>query len=160
MGLFSIQLHDEEEMLAIVRRHVLTFSWTIIRFAIIIAVAASIYYFFPPSQWTIIVSLALGVAAVFFLFYNFIVWYLVSIVITSERVIDIHQTGLTRRVVTEVSLEDISQAIALKEGLWQHICNMGTLIIEVKEGGKVVCFGVKDPENLMSQLNRLRRQSS
>lgn len=147
-------------MLTIIRRHIFTFAWTIIRFLIIIAVSLSVYSFFPKSQWTMIVSLLLGVVAAIFLFYNFIVWYLVSIVVTSKRIIDIHQTGLSRRVVTEVSLEDVAQAVALKEGVWQHVFNVGTLVVEIKDGGKIVCFGVKDPENLMSQLNRLKRQSS
>ena len=158
MGLFSIQLNSEEEALTIIRRHWHTFFWSLVRSLIIAAIALSIYAFFPENRWRLIITMLIGAVALTFFFYNLVVWYLVSLVVTSQRIIDINQVGLTKRVVTEVALRDISRISALKEGLFQNLFNVGALVFDVREGGRIVFFGVKKPEELMSRINVLRHQ--
>lgn len=158
MGLFSIQLNNEEEALTIIRRHWHTFFWSLLRSLIIAAVAVSVYAFFPENNWRSILAAAIGALALVFFFYNLVVWYLVSLVVTSQRIIDINQVGLMKRVVTEVALRDILRVSALKEGLFQNLFNVGALVFDVREGGRIVFFGVKKPEELMSRINILRHQ--
>ncbi|MBU2025217.1 MAG: PH domain-containing protein [Patescibacteria group bacterium] len=159
MAIFSLRLYKNEEVLAIIRRHFTTFFGPLFRFLIILSVILSLHYFLPSFRYKLTLIIIFFILAVIYLGYLFVVWYLVNIVITTQRIIDINQKGLTKRVVTEISLEDISKISSLKEGVFQNLFNVGSLIIEVKEGGKIVGFAVKNPQDIMSRLNQLRRDN-
>lgn len=159
MALFSLRLNKDEEVLTIIRRSPVTFLGTLFRFLIISAILVCFYLFLPQEQWKVITVIILGILALIFLGYRFIVWYLVGIIITNERIIDVNQKSLTSRVITEIFLGDISQISCFREGIIQRIFNLGSIVIEVKEGGKIVCFNMKRPEEIMNRINRLKHSN-
>ena len=156
MALFSIRLNQDEEILTILRRHYLTFFGSVLQFLIILAIIFSFNKFFPDFKFKTGMIIGLVILAIIFLAYKFLIWYLVSMVITTERIIDISQESLTRRTVTEVALGDIYQISAYKEGIFQSIFNLGNLVLEVEDGGKIVGFNLKNPDDLIDKINQLR----
>ncbi|MBD3244992.1 MAG: hypothetical protein GF335_03300 [Candidatus Moranbacteria bacterium] len=160
MSLFNLSLSKNEKLLAVVRQHIFSFSGSFFQFLILLGVCGAFYYFMPESIWKLIIFLLLLIFSIAFLIFKFVVWYSTCITITDERVIDINQKDLTRRMVTEALLSDISNLAIYKEGIWAGLFNIGTLIIEIKEGGKIVAFNVKDPEGLMHAINQLRKEKN
>ena len=157
MSLFTLNLNEDEELLTIIRRHPVTFFGSIVQFLVLLSVILAFYKFIPGSDWKIPIVIVALVFSFGFLIYNFIVWFLVSIVITDEKIIDINQKNLNKGVVTEVLIADINKVFAFREGLLQNLLNYGTLVIEIKGGGKIAGLNVRKPEFLMSNLNKLKR---
>ncbi|MBD3299871.1 MAG: hypothetical protein GF347_00800 [Candidatus Moranbacteria bacterium] len=157
MSLFSFNLDENEELLTIIRKHWATFSGKMLQFLIILVIIFAFNKFIPGDEWKRIVVMIALIFAFGFLVYNFILWYLVSIVVTDKKIIDLNQKTLSKRSVTEVLIEDIGQVQSIKEGFWENFLNYGTLVIEIKGGGKIAGFGVKNPQFLMSNLNKLKR---
>lgn len=156
MALFSLQLNEDEEVLTVIRKHLITFLGVLFRFLIVLAVIISFYLFFPDNNWKLIIVIVLGGLDLIFLLHKLVVWHLRSIVITNQRVIDVDQQNLNKRVVVEALVGDIAEISFFKEGILQKLLKTGTLVIGIKGGGKIVGSYAKDPERLTSEINRLK----
>ncbi|MEA3272977.1 MAG: hypothetical protein U9Q72_00020 [Patescibacteria group bacterium] len=156
MALFSLQLGEDEKVLTIIRKHWVTFLSVLLRFFIILAVLVSFYCFFPDNSWKLIVVFVLGGLDLGFLLYKLIVWHLGNVVVTNQRIIDINQQSLNKRVIVETLIGDITEVLFFKEGIFQKLFRMGTLVIEIKGGGKIIGFCAKDPKRLAGEINKLK----
>ncbi|MBD3238332.1 MAG: hypothetical protein GF332_01680 [Candidatus Moranbacteria bacterium] len=160
MSLFTISLFKDEELLAIERQHFLTLAGLIFQLLVLLGVVASIYYFLPAHIARTIILVLILMFSFAYLVYKFIIWYAISLVITDQKIIDVNQHNLSKRVVTEVLISDIANISAFKQGFVQNFFNFGALVIDVKEGGKIVAFNIRDPEMLMANLNKLKKRTN
>ena len=157
MATFSINLNNEEELLTIIRRHFLTFTGSLIKFLSIMLIVYVVHILIPQGTLRMALIIIFSVFGGVFLIYQFIIWYLVSMVVTNERIIDINQTGFSKRIVTEILLSDIAKVSIFKEGFLQNFFNYGTLVVDIKGGGKLAAIKVKNPEFLMENINKLKK---
>ncbi len=159
MGVFSIRLDEKEKILAVVRKHFFTFGGIFFRFLVFEAVLVSFYLFFPDNKWKLAIVLILSGIAFVFLVLKFIVWYLEVIIITNQRIINIDQQSLKKRIIVEALIKDIAEVAFIKEGIFQRIFNLGLLVVEIKGGGKIVGLYVKDPKRLATGIISLKNKN-
>lgn len=107
-------------------------------------------------------SNVLLVLAFTWIFHNY---YLSLGVITSERVIDIDQTGIFRREVNEMSLGTLEDASYKQNGLLANMFNFGNVILQTAgesnvEGqmNGVVFKNVPDPRSVVKTISQMQQQ--
>jgi hypothetical protein len=159
MNFYTLDLNEGEELLAVMKRHVTSFFKNFFEFLVICAVAFSVNKFLPASTLSLIITILLGLTAFGYLVYKFTVWYSVCLIITTQRIIDVNQKTLTKRIVTEVQLADIEKVLTYESNFFLNFLNVGNLVIQVKNGGKIVFANVHDPQGLMININRLKKDS-
>lgn len=145
-----------------VRRSLVTFVPTLALFGLLLGVPALFNYgaqlvfsfdvsaslFYPV---VIIAGSIYYLSIALFLYTAFVTFYLDVVIITNDRLIDMEQTNLFSRVVSETDLFHVQDITSEIRGVFPSIFNYGTLTIQT--AGAVEKFIVRDVPN----PNGLRR---
>lgn len=167
-----IHKHDFEEILYILRRHPVTFIPTIFLFSILLLLPFGVGFILEaanPDIFTENFSRALTIlgtsfyflATLVFFYARFVDYYLDMWIITNHRVIDIKQTGLFARTISEVELRKIQDVQSDVRGVFATFFNYG--MVEIQSAGAEVHFNfhdVPDPHRLRRELIELIRKDS
>lgn len=133
--------HPGEEVLLILRRHWFVLALIILLFIFLGFLPLLVGFLLPDgflaslrgSVWEGILTLALGAYALFlWLFFvtAFVDYYLDVWIVTDERIIDIHQAGLFRRVISEqriVRVQDVSSDV---RGIFPTFLDFGNVYVQ------------------------------
>lgn len=138
MEYFNYELESGEKLIAIIRKHwvvlMLPMAKVIISLAVIILLRDKIVEFQYGKEavlvW-IISSILYGV-------HQTIVWYMDCFIITDRRIIDIDQKSFFKRVVAEVGIDNIQEAIYEINGPLEAILNFGTVKIKTASSGSMI----------------------
>jgi uncharacterized membrane protein YdbT with pleckstrin-like domain len=91
-------------------------------------------------------------------------YYLSMQIVTTERLIDIDQTGLFHREVNELDMKNIQDVTYKQTGFWQAILGFGNVIVETagtnvgpqdNQVGSFVFNNVPSPKDVSAQINNL-----
>jgi hypothetical protein len=148
----SLGVDGDERILKVVHLHPIFFLKIIAIFFLFgICIPIGAFYYLNFIDTSIISSLDdLGkdLILVGFLIYfvtiltfSYITWiddYFDTGIITNRRVVDIDQTGLFGRKITQIYFENIQDATAKRTTIWQNIFNYGT--VNIQSGGEKVTF--------------------
>jgi len=167
MPFYSKNLRDDEQIIAVIRRHWLTnlpkYILTFILFFI------PFFFMFPLFNWgtagQIIFSFLLAIA-VFYLLKLISFSYFNCLVITTQRLIDFSQEKTLERQIREVEFPNIIEVGYKVKGLLQIISKSGNLEIRLASSPNdqpLVIRGISQPEkiqNLILDLKKLAEEES
>ncbi len=156
--LFESQL-DDEKIYLVIREHpiLLWFRIALIVFLFIIGIAAQILV--PRIIPDFFSELALGVISLLFYVYYlglllgsllvFVFYYLSLQIVTDHRMVDVDQSGLFRRKVTEIQIENVEEVTSSAHGLLATIFNFGNVLVQTSSAQNEFQFeNVARPEQV------------
>lgn len=93
------------------------------------------------------------------LFIVFVLHYLNIHVVSEERIVDIDQTGLLFREVSELNIETIEDVTSQKKGLLGNIFNYGTVFVQTAGATERFEFdNIANPERVTAVILKLYEQ--
>lgn len=125
---------DTEEVILLLRRHVITnIPWIII--VIIMLFAPLVLSFFPllsflPLRFQFMATIIWYLLTTAFIFENFLSWYFNVYLVTNERIIDYDFFNLLYKNTSDAELNKIQDINVQMGGLSQTLFNYGTVLIE------------------------------
>lgn len=152
-----IQMKDGEKIVSVVRRYILTYvAWFLIVFILLIA---PFFFLFPLLSWGVfgksVVAGSLMLGVFFWLRLEFI-WKRDCLIVTTHRVVDIHQRGFTKRLISESSYDRVSDVSHEVNGMLRVLFNYGTIRITCGDGAVLLTMDrVKNPKavhHLISEM--------
>jgi hypothetical protein len=157
-----IELHPEEQVIGLYRRHWLVMVQQAVPLLILMAFPFAALFFITFPQISGIVPFtvfALSGWALFLWMTFFGLWtgyYLDVLVLTNERIIDIEQHTFFHREISECRLEQIQDVTVESHGVFAHFFRYGNLNIQT--AGESERFSVNflpNPEKVKHELSRL-----
>jgi len=155
--------HYEKEIFRL-RRHLITFlpAFLLYVLALILPVLGGYYFYFTVGEnfigsvYTPILVLIAGIyllSVTLFFFSYFIDFYLDILFVTSDRMVDMHQSNLFARTVSEVDLYRIQDITSEVKGIIQQLFNYGTIFIQTAgTESNFVATNISDPHGLRQKL--------
>ena len=158
---------DNEKVLMVARRH-----WTVYSPALVVAFFVyiiAIGFFVSLGSISVIanneVLKAISIVffslfllfATLFVYINWLVNYLNIQIVTDEHIVDIDQMGIFSRKISELTLDDIQDVSATKQGIVQSFLNFGDICIQT--AGERPNFNfekVPDPHELARKIMEIR----
>lgn len=162
-----INLKIYEREIFRLRRHIITFlpAFLLYVLAAIIPFGVGAYFYFTAGENLInslyvpILVLIAGIyllSVTLFFFSYFIDFYLDILFVTNDRMVDMNQSNLFARTVSEVDLYRIQDITSEVKGIIQQMFNYGTIIIQTAgTEPKFVIHNVPDPHGLRQKLLNL-----
>lgn len=135
-----IQLHDNEEITLVIRKHWFVMTGPLIGFIIAILVPPVVLTVLPYATAELdqrivetitdfLLSLYM-MSLIIFLFFIWTDYYLDMWVVTNERIIDVEQHGLFSREVSEVPVSRVQDITIEIHGFFETILKFGTIRIQ------------------------------
>ncbi|MDF1496538.1 MAG: PH domain-containing protein [Patescibacteria group bacterium] len=158
-----IQLKEEENIEAIVRRHLASLIPSLF-FAMIIIVLP-FFFLFPLFSLGVIGVLIFGISIMIGILWairSLFLWNTDVLVVTNMRIVDVDQKGILSRKVSEAPYDVIQDVSWKREGIWQTIFRMGSVSIQTAGSSATIeAERVPQPGKLHEIINdeRLRYTS-
>lgn len=156
----KINLKPEEKIIALVRPYVVTYGWKYL-FGLAFLFAASFFMFrlFFYGWWGYVVY-GLGVFLGGYIILR--AWFMASkniLVITGERVADIHRLGWWDEIISSVNYLDIKDVAVRKRGVAQNLLDFGGLAIATKSQQFILeILNIRHPQKVQTLLTDLAQQ--
>lgn len=149
---------DGEKVVMMYHKHWFSFIKPVVIFLPIFLVSVAIlYYQHLFGSGFLILGFVLFLLSVFYLLYNFLIWWKDVYILTNIRVIDCNQKTLFHKVVSEADLGNIQDTTYEIEGLWQTVLNYGQVKILTASAGQSICFqDVPNPEEIQQTVLRVK----
>ncbi len=149
-------LASDEEIVRHLHPHWLTVFWPVVRFLLIVGVAAFGAALIPPSAEQGVLRLAvLGVAAVLVLVtvvVPLLRWRTTHYVITTHRLL--FREGILARRGRDLGLSRITD-VSYTQTLWERIINSGTITIQSAGENATVLRQIPDSDGVQQLLNHM-----
>ncbi len=156
-----------EELVYFLRRHPITLTSLFFTFAIVLAtpIALAWYIFsFEPTWWqsttgqplAVLLASAIFLFAWLFLYQQYLDYYLDSWIVTTKRILNIEQTGLFSRTVSELRLYRVQDVTATVNGLLPTMLNYGN--VEIQSAGakvRIVFEEIPRPNDIAKRVLEL-----
>lgn len=163
--------HPQEKIILLLRRHFLVLLGSLIP-AFFLAGAIFLGYRFIPRYISILAEepyhdfflLGMNVFSLYVIGFAFLLWmdwYLDAWILTNERIIDIKQTGLFGRDVSEFKLDRIQDVTVHAKGVFPTIFNYGD--VRIQTAGEKVDFifeQVPSPYKVKDTILKVAHQSN
>jgi len=156
----KISLRADEELVAVLHHHPITFAKQIFITALLILGSFFLMFFlFSQGSLGVALFLALLITGIFYGGREFYIWYCNVFIITSLRLIDFDQKGFLNKIVSEVSYEKILDISYSTKGFWQTILKLGNLKIQAA-GAVLIIKNLKNPAKINQLLADLIREQT
>lgn len=160
---------DDEEIILLVRKHIIhLFPVFFLCFIFYVLVFSGIFLL-PSFMPSVVEGLAyniyvLSLSLIFiftttFLFNAWVLHYLTVTLLTTEHFVDIQQTSLFSRKISQLSLDKIQDASALQAGLTHTLLNLGT--VEIQTAGEADNFTISfvpDPNAIAQKVMEVEEE--
>lgn len=157
----SKSVHYDESVIKLLRPSWVHYRWQLFGYGMLFIAAC---FFLYPLQtlgaigW--IIFFACVLVALFGIFKAWLQRSLTAFIVTNQRIVDIDQTRLFERHVSECTLENIRDIRYNKTGVFHMLANVGTVRIETGgEGGHLECQDVHDPDAVKELLTRVHHHN-
>ena len=160
-----LQLKEGEQVKSIARRHVATLVPTL--FLALLLIVVPFFLLFPLFSWGIpgvvlfFVAVLIGIVVAVRLL---ILWDADVLIVTTLRVIDVDQSGLLTRTVSEAAMSAIQDVTWSRKGLIETVFRMGSINIQTAGAATVIgatCIPFpKETYELISELRHVTPGSS
>lgn len=139
----------DEKIVHVLHRHPLTIFWLVLGYLLLLGCVPFLFWYLPLYQAELVADPALmplavlGGSAFFlfawlFLFQNFMDYYLDVWIVTNKRVLNIEQTGLFARTVSELRLYRVQDVTSTVKGVVETIFDFGD--VEIQTAGEKTRF--------------------
>ncbi|MEK7647470.1 MAG: PH domain-containing protein [Patescibacteria group bacterium] len=156
-----IQLNDHEKIVLVVRRYPLTYAGVLIGIGLLLL--GPFFLLIPLLKLGLFGKIIIGTSLAFGVFYASRLWFVRQrdcLIITSHRVIDIHQQGFTQRTISEAAYERISDVSHVVRGAMRILFNYGTIRVTCGDGSVVLTMDqVKDPKAVHHTISEIMGRS-
>ncbi len=140
---------QDEKVIHVLHRHPFTIFWLIIGYIFVLGSIPAALIYFPLYQHELAVNttlmplIVLGGSAFFlfvwlFLFQNFMDYYLDVWIVTNKRILNIEQTGLFIRTVSELHLYRVQDVTSTVKGVAETLLDYGD--VEIQTAGEKTRF--------------------
>lgn len=156
-----MQLKDEEQIRAMVRRHAITLIGPLLLAMFLIVIP--FFFLFPLFNLGLLGVIIFGLlilVGAFLAFRTIFVWDNDVLIVTTQRVLDIDQKGLFSRHVSEANLNAIQDVSWKKQGFWQTMFRMGSVTVQTA-GATATIQGddLPRPEKIQNLINDVRHEA-
>lgn len=155
-----INIRQNEKLLKTIRQFPLVYFW---KFALWFIIFLLPFFFIIPLSnfWDhngLYVGTAVGLIAALFLTKVIVEWYFTKLLITSRRIIGIHQKGLFDRTVSDTDFTRIIKISFSVEGIFETLFNYGSLEIETFSEKQFPLMKVGSPEKIYTFITNLQSE--
>ena|SRR5688572_13445664 len=138
-----------EKVVHVLHRHPLTIFWLVMGYLLLLGCVPFLIWYLPMYQPELVADpvmmplVVLGCSAFFlfawlFLFQNFMDYYLDVWIVTNKRVLNIEQTGLFARTVSELRLYRVQDVTSTIKGVAETLFDFGD--VEIQTAGEKTRF--------------------
>lgn len=147
-------LKDDEEVIGLYHQFVLAYVWQWLGGGVLFL--APFFFLYVFLRWGIIGYIMLAIlflVGLLWLSRTYRVWYYSVLVMTSEKVVIVHQLGSFDRRVSQMTLDKINDVSYRQKGLWQTVFNYGTLMLQVSASPeKLVIDKMRQPATVQQAV--------
>lgn len=156
-----IQLKDDENVQAMVRRHLFTLMpQLLLAMALIVLPFFFLFPLFSYGPVGVVVFGVMVAAGLIVAGRSMFLWDADVLILTNERAIDVDQKGILSRRVSEAPFASIQDVSWKREGFWQTIFRMGTLTIQTAGASAPIhAESIARPEKVYELVNDLKREA-
>lgn len=154
--IFNGQRPDEgvEE---VVKNHWFVLFWPAVKAIVLLTIPVVFFILFGANiYFTIIIIVCVLLA--FVIFYTaFYLYYSSVLLITTERVIYLHQKSILKRKIIETNLDKIQDVSSDTEGFVKNMLGFGDLIIRTagaSQGNEIVVKNIANPYALQQEITK------
>jgi hypothetical protein len=156
----KIHLKDDEKIITVITPHVLSYVWKYL-FGLAFLFASSFFMFrLFGYGWQGSAVYGLGMFLGVYIILR--VWFMNHanvLVVTSDRVVDIHRLGWFDEIVSSVSYLDIKDVAVRKKGIAQSLFNFGGIAIATKSQQFVLeILNINNPSKHQLLLSDISQQ--
>lgn len=139
----------DETIVHVLHRHPLTIFWLAMGYVLFLGCIPFLFWYLPLYQAELVADpvlmplIVLGGSAFFlfawlFLFQNFMDYYLDVWIVTNKRILNIEQTGLFTRIVSELRLYRVQDVTSTVKGIAETLFDYGN--VEIQTAGEKTRF--------------------
>ena len=158
MGYLNYELDNNEQFIAVIRKHWAALVARISKAIILIMIIVVVYEKLIEFEYGFKIALVWIIASILYGVYGIIVWYLDCYIITSKRIIDIDQKSMFRRTVAEVEIENIQEAIYEINGPLEAFLNYGTVKIKMASSGMISMEQIPNPAGVKDLIIKTQKK--
>lgn len=140
-----------EECRKVLRRHPITILGTIVGFGLLLSMPFAVEFYFtmikpeigfdPVYQPLLILMTSLVFLVCWvMLFLSYLDYYLDVWIVTTKRILNIEQTGLFARVVSEIRLHRVQDVTSSVKGFWATMFDYGQLDVQTAGEKLIISF--------------------
>lgn len=164
MGIFSFSIPEGENTLFIAKAHWSSYLATWLKLlAVGMILGSALTLSFPQwwdGRWGRIGIIVFAIGAFGYTIFDFWNSFLTTYIITQCRIIDITQEKFFRRVITEIDINEVEEALVKQRSWWDRIFKKGDVIIKLKEEkGVLVFYGVHNPIKVQEILEEVKKET-
>lgn len=157
-----LQLKDDEQVKAILRRHPATIAAPLVLATFLIVLP--FFLLFPLFAWGIagiVLFLAAVVIGIVTAIRALVLWDADVLVVTNMRLVEVDQKGLLTRSVSEAALKNIQDVSWIRNGMAETMFHMGTVKISTAGNAAVIeAKRIPHPEAVSELINDMRHATS
>lgn len=155
---FSGQREGEEVEL-IFRRHIMT-AWRGVLWMIVWCLLGGIgFVMWPGNEKMFFVWLAGVGIGLLGMLYAYVLWHFSYYLVTNQRVRQVRQKGLFKKVVVDLGLDKIQSISYEVPGLGGGMFGYGTLLLQTQVGDMTISM-VRNPEKTYNKLQDLAERAA
>ena len=150
----------EEKIITIIRPYLITYGWKyFVGLAFLFVSSFFMFRLFFYGWWGYIVY---GLGMFLGIYIILRAWFMANkniLVITSERVADIHRLGWWDEIISSVNYLDIKDVVVRKKGIGQNLFDFGGLAIATKSQQFILeILNIRHPQKIQTLLADLAQQ--
>ena len=148
---------EDEKVLFIFRRHILTARHGFVFLIFMIAVGIIPMILWQNDSRMFWVFLGCVIIGLFGLGYSYLLWYFSIFIVTNERIRQITQKGLFKKTITDLWLDKIESISFNVPSVVAGIFNYGTILIQTGVGDLVISQ-VPKPNKIHNKLQNITKE--
>ena len=157
-----ITLRQNEELIKVVRQHVIFlipifFTWPLLIIVMFLIRYLANFNFF--GYWSLALPSSILIVVLIIL-YKLYIWKNNAMIITNQRVIKNEQFGFFSKTVTELIYKDILEISYSKDGMNASIYDYGDLKIRTASENDIIFEKIADPDETVEFINNIRQSGT
>lgn len=156
----KIHLKDDEKIISVIAPHVVAYAWKYL-LGLVFLFASSFFMFrlFFYGWWGNIIYGTGMFLGVYIILRTWFLNHVNVLVITSDRVVDIHRLGWFDEIISSVSYLDVKDIVVRKRGIAQSLFNFGGIAIQTKSQQFVLeILNIASPSKTQLLLSDISQQ--
>lgn len=156
---FSQELKEGEKVVHVIKKHWITFSWSLFKVFIILLIPFLLIYFLFATMWGTIVFFVIIIIGLVYGVFEWVNWYFDSLIITNKRIIDIDQKSIFSRKVSEAYYDKIQDVTFETTGFFSTMFNYGKINIQTAGSKEVMQMDhVENPKKIQEMIMELQQK--
>ncbi len=156
----KINLKPEEKIITVVQPYIITYAWKyLLGLAFLFVASFFMFRLFFYGWWGYIVY---GLGMFLGVYIIFRAWFMASkniLVITGERVADIHRLGWWDEIISSINYLDVKDVAVRKRGIGQNLFDFGGLSIATKSQQFILeILNIRHPQKIQTLLADVAQQ--